>query len=46
MPPTLANGKICYLEIPAIEISRSVDFYQNRLWLEGQAPRQRVDSFR
>jgi predicted enzyme related to lactoylglutathione lyase len=28
MPPTLANGKICYLEIPAIDVRRSVDFYQ------------------
>jgi uncharacterized protein len=28
MPPTLANGKICYVEIPAIDVERSVDFYQ------------------
>jgi predicted enzyme related to lactoylglutathione lyase len=28
MPPTLANGKICYLEMPATEIARSSDFYQ------------------
>ena len=28
MPPTLANGKICYIEIPAIEISRSAEFYE------------------
>ena len=28
MPPTLANGKICYLEIPAIDIARSADFYK------------------
>ena len=28
MPPTLANGKICYVEIPAIEISRSAEFYK------------------
>jgi uncharacterized protein len=27
MPPTLANGKICYLEIPATDIPRSSDFY-------------------
>jgi predicted enzyme related to lactoylglutathione lyase len=27
MPPTLANGKICYLEIPAVDIARSSDFY-------------------
>src|SRR4030081_2023499 len=28
MPPTLANGKICYLEIPATDVRRSVEFYQ------------------
>jgi predicted enzyme related to lactoylglutathione lyase len=28
MPPTLGNGKICYLEIPATDIARSSDFYQ------------------
>ncbi len=28
MTPTLANGKICYIEIPATEIDRSVEFYQ------------------
>jgi len=27
MPPTLANGKVCYIEIPAIDIQRSADFY-------------------
>jgi uncharacterized protein len=27
MPPTLANGKICYIEMPAIDIQRSADFY-------------------
>lgn len=27
MPPTLANGKICYIEIPATDIRRSADFY-------------------
>jgi predicted enzyme related to lactoylglutathione lyase len=27
MPPTLANGKICYIEIPAIDIPHSADFY-------------------
>jgi uncharacterized protein len=27
MPPTRANGKICYVEIPAIDIRRSADFY-------------------
>jgi predicted enzyme related to lactoylglutathione lyase len=29
MPPTLANGKICYLEIPAIDIASSADFYKS-----------------
>ena len=25
--PTLANGKICYIEIPALDVRRSADFY-------------------
>ncbi len=28
MPPSFANGKICYIEIPALDIPRSVAFYQ------------------
>lgn len=28
MPPTMANGKICYIEIPAIDIPQSVAFYE------------------
>jgi uncharacterized protein len=28
MPPTVANGKICYVEIPAIDVDRSVEFYE------------------
>ncbi|SRR5258708_7925950 len=28
MPPTLSNGKICYLEIPATDVARSSDFYK------------------
>lgn len=28
MPPTRANGKICYVEIPATDIGRSAGFYQ------------------
>lgn len=28
MPPTLANGKICYVEIPATDIERSAEFYR------------------
>jgi predicted enzyme related to lactoylglutathione lyase len=28
MPPTFANGKICYIEMPATDIARSADFYK------------------
>jgi predicted enzyme related to lactoylglutathione lyase len=28
MPPTRANGKICYIEIPATDITHSSEFYQ------------------
>jgi len=28
MPPTFANGKICYIEMPANDIARSADFYR------------------
>ena len=28
MPPSYANGKICYIEIPAVDIPQSVAFYQ------------------
>jgi len=28
MPPTFANGKICYLEMPATDIAVSAKFYQ------------------
>lgn len=27
MPPTIGSGKICYIEIPAIDVARSADFY-------------------
>ena len=27
MPPTIANGKICYVELPATDIGKSADFY-------------------
>jgi predicted enzyme related to lactoylglutathione lyase len=27
MPPTLGNGKICYVEIPAVDVRSSADFY-------------------
>jgi uncharacterized protein len=28
MPPTSGNGKVCYIEIPAIDIQHSADFYR------------------
>jgi predicted enzyme related to lactoylglutathione lyase len=28
MAPTLANGKICYIEMPSTDIARSSDFYK------------------
>lgn len=28
MPPTYANGKICYIDIPASDIALSAEFYQ------------------
>jgi predicted enzyme related to lactoylglutathione lyase len=27
-PPTLANGKICYVELPAVDVVRSAEFYE------------------
>jgi predicted enzyme related to lactoylglutathione lyase len=40
MPPTLANGKICYIQIPAADIARSADFYAR---VFGWQIRQRTD---
>ena len=28
MPPTRANGKVCYIEIPATDVERSATFYK------------------
>ena len=28
MPPTFANGKICYIEMPSTDAARSSEFYQ------------------
>jgi uncharacterized protein len=28
MAPTLRSGKICYIEIPALDIARSAEFYR------------------
>ena len=36
MAPTLGNGKICYIEIPANDIQRSAEFYEKVFgWLIG-----------
>jgi hypothetical protein len=40
MSPTLANGKICYLEIPAVDVPRSIAFYKA---VFGWQTRQRGD---
>jgi uncharacterized protein len=40
MPPTLANGKICYIEFPATDIAGSADFYKR---VFGWRTRQRGD---
>jgi predicted enzyme related to lactoylglutathione lyase len=28
MPPTIGNGKICYIQIPTTDIARSAEFYR------------------
>ena len=40
MPPTLTNGKVCYIEIPAVDIQRSAAFYST---VFGWRIRQRGD---
>ncbi len=40
MAPTFANGKICYIEIPATDIARSAEFYKRAF---GWRIRQRSD---
>jgi uncharacterized protein len=40
MPSTLANGKICYVEIPAVDVRRSAEFYEK---VFGWRVRQRGD---
>jgi uncharacterized protein len=40
MCPTMANGKVCYIEIPAVDIHRSADFYAKAF---GWRLRQRGD---
>lgn len=38
--PTLSNGKICYIELPALDISASASFYKE---VFGWQTRQRGD---
>jgi predicted enzyme related to lactoylglutathione lyase len=38
--PTYANGKICYIEIPATDVARSAEFYRRAF---GWGIRQRGD---
>jgi uncharacterized protein len=40
MSPTLTNGKVCYIEIPAVDVPRSADFYTK---VFGWKVRQRGD---
>jgi predicted enzyme related to lactoylglutathione lyase len=40
MPPTIGNGKICYVELPATDIQESADFYTQ---VFGWQTRQRGD---
>ncbi len=40
MPPTLKNGKVCYIEMPATDVARSADFYKQ---VFGWRIRQRGD---
>ncbi len=40
MPPTLGNGKICYIELLAIDVARSAEFYSS---VFGWKMRQRGD---
>src|SRR5260370_1067215 len=40
MPPTLANGKICYIEMPSTDVARSAEFYRR---VFGWNVRQRGD---
>jgi hypothetical protein len=43
--PTLANGKICYVEIPAVDIKRSADFLQRGFRLANQTAQRRQHGF-
>jgi predicted enzyme related to lactoylglutathione lyase len=40
MPPTLGNGKICYIEMPVVDVARSAEFYSS---VFGWKIRQRGD---
>lgn len=38
MPPTFANGRLCYIEIPATGVQRSTDSYQKVLGWQIRRP--------
>ena len=40
MPPTIGNGKTCYIEMPALDVKCSAEFYQKSF---GWTLRQRDD---
>ena len=40
MPPTMGNGKICYIEMPAMDVRQSADFYAS---VFGWVTRERDD---
>lgn len=42
MPATFGNGKVCYLEIPSVDIGRSAAFYRD---VFGWASRRRGDGY-
>jgi predicted enzyme related to lactoylglutathione lyase len=40
VPPTPANGKVCYIELPATDVDRSAEFYRT---VFGWGIRRRAD---
>ncbi|MDQ2982726.1 MAG: VOC family protein [Actinomycetota bacterium] len=45
MPPTLANGKVCYVEIPAVDVERSAAFYESVFGWKIRHPREGRTAF-
>ena len=44
--PNYRTGKICYIEIPAIDISESAQFYQQVFGWHTRQRSRRIDRFR